>query len=192
MLAVIGILAFVKRRRRRATPIPVLSSPTYFISTASDFVDAGPLPIVTPFDPNSLEATQDPGILTGQQLLVTEDPEAEIVALHPQSSTPPTVLPRSQPVALIPAGVTSKEIARFHGEALGSQHPHDRSTSNESRSASSPNTVTESPSEATSTSNTRRLHTEVESLVRREMERLRTEGLVLEAPPGYTSTEGDR
>ena len=190
MLTAIGIVAFVKRRRRRATPRPVLSSPTYFVSTVSDFVDAGPLPIVTPFDPNSLEATQDPGISTGQQLLVTEDPEAEIVALHPASSTPPTVLPRLQPVAPILAGVTSKEIARLHEDALGSQQPHDRSTSNESRSASSPNTVTESPSGATSSSNTRRLHTEVESLVRREMERLRTEGLVVEAPPSYT--EGDR
>ena len=190
MLAVIGIVAFVKRRRRRATPIPVLSSPTYFVSTVSDFVDAGPLPIVTPFDPDSLEATQDQGTSTGQQLLGTEDPEAEMVAPHLPSSTPPTVLPRSQPVAPIPAGATSKEVARLRGEALGSQHPHDRSTSNESRSASSPNTVTESPSGATSSSSTRRIHTEVESLVRREMERLRAEGLVPAAPPSYTS--GDR
>jgi hypothetical protein len=180
ILAVIGTVAFVRLRRRRARP-----------RFSTDLVDAGPLASVTPFDPNSFEATQDSGISTGQQPLVTEDPDAEMVALRLlslSSTPPPAILPRSRPVAPIPAGLTSKEIARLRAEALSSQQSHNQLTSNLSRSTSSPNTVTESSSGATSSNN--RLHTEVESLVRQEMERLRTQGLVLEAPPSYT--EGDR
>jgi hypothetical protein len=165
-----------------------------FAPLALKFVkrSAGPLANVTPFNPNSFEATQDSGVSTDQRSFVTEDPEAEMVALHllSLSSTPPTVLPRSRPVAPIPTGLTSKEIARLRAEALSSQQPQNRSTSDLSRSTSSPNTVTESSSRATPSYNDQRLHTEVESLVRREMERLRTQGLVLEAPPSYT--EGDR
>jgi hypothetical protein len=185
ILAVIGIAVFVQLRRRRARPRRILS-------VSTDFVGAGPLTNVTPFDPNSFEATQDSGISTDDQPLVTEDPEAEMVALRliSLSSTPPAVLPRSRPVAPIPAGITGKEIARLRAEVLSSQQSHNHSTSNSSRSTSSPNTVTESSSGATSSYNPRRLHTEVESLVRQEMERLRTQGLVLEAPPSYT--EGDR
>ena len=158
------------------------------MSFSTDSVDGGPLENVTPFDPNSFEATQDSGISTDQRPLGTEDPE--MVALHHLSPTPPVVLPRSRPVAPIPPGLTGKEIARLRAEALSSQQSDNRSTSNVSQSTSSPNTVTDSSSGATSSYNTRRLHTEVESLVRQEMERLRTEGLVLEAPPSYT--EGDR
>ena len=51
--------------------------------------------------------------------------------------------------------------------------------------SSSANVVTE-PGEA---NDTQRLHSEVESL-RREMERLRAQGLIIEAPPSYT--DGDR
>ncbi|KAI0278710.1 hypothetical protein BGY98DRAFT_1186437 [Russula aff. rugulosa BPL654] len=172
ILVVIGIFAFVQFQRRRARTRR-----------------SGLLAKVTPFDPNSFEATQNSGVSTDQLPLGTEDPEAEIIPLHLLSSTPPTVLPRSRPVAPIPAGLTSKEIARLRAEALGSQQSHNRSTSNVSRSASSPITVTESSSGAAS-SYRRLVHTEVESLVRQEMERIRTEGLVLEAPPSYT--EGDR
>jgi hypothetical protein len=183
ILAVAGIAAFVQLRRRRARPRPTI------LPFKADFEDAGPLTNVTPFDPNSFEATEDSGISTDQLPLVNEDPEAEMVALHLLSSTPPAALPRSRPVAPIPAGLTSKEIARIRAETLtSSQQSPDRSTSNLSRSTSSPNTVTESSSGGTSSHN--RLHTEVESLVRREMDRLRTQGLVLEAPPSYT--EGDR
>ncbi|KAF8497610.1 hypothetical protein F5888DRAFT_302104 [Russula emetica] len=185
ILAVIGIVAFVhlRRTRRRARPTTILSFST-------NFVGAGPLGNVTPFDPNSFEATQDSGISTDQRPLVTEDPEAEMVALRLLSLAPPTVLPRSRPVAPIPTGLTGKEIARLRAEALSSQQSHNASTSNLSRSTSSPNTVTESSSGTTSSINPQRLHTEVESLVRREMDRLRTQGLVLDAPPSYT--EGGR
>jgi hypothetical protein len=182
---VIGIVVFVQRRRKRARRRRIFSFST-------DFVDAGPLTNVTPFDPNSFEATQDSGDSTDQRSFVTEDPDAEMVALQllSLSSTPPAVLPRSRTVAPIPVGLTSKEIARLRAEALSSQQSHNHSTSNLSRSTSSPNPVTETSSGATSSHNNRRLHTEVESLVRREMERLRTQGLVLEAPPSYT--EGGR
>jgi hypothetical protein len=174
---VIAVVAFVQLRRRRAR-----SRPKSFSS------GSGPLANVTPFDPNSFETTQDSGISTDLGPLGNEDPEAEMVALQPLSSIPPSVPPRLPPVAPIPPGLTGKEIARLRAEALISQQSHNRSTSNVSRSASNPNTVTESSSGATSSY--RRLHTEVESLVRQEMARLRTEGLVLEAPPSYT--EGDR
>jgi hypothetical protein len=142
---------------------------------------------MSPFDPNTLDANQDSGISAEQQPLGIGDPESEMVALHHLSSTPPTVLQRLGPVTPIPASLTDKEIARLRTEALGSHQFHNRSTPNASQSMSSPNIVTESPSGATSSYNPRRLHTEVESLVRQEMERLRTtEGLVPEAPPSYT------
>lgn len=160
------------------------------LSYSTDSLDVGPLANVTPFDPDSFVATQDSVISTDQQSLGIEDPEAEMVALHILSSTPPAALPRSRPVVPIPTGLTDKEIARLRAEALSSQQSHNRSTSNVSRSTSSPNTVTGSSNGATSSYNTRRLHTEVESLVRQEMQRLRTQGLVLEAPPSYT--EGGR
>jgi len=164
---------------------------------STDSVDAGrverpgphPQMIVAPFDPNSLDANQDSAISAKQLPLGVGDPEADIETPHRLSSTP-TVLPRPEPVAPIPAGLPSKEIARLHADAVGSQQPHDPSTSNVSRSMSFPNTVTESPSGATPSYNNRRLHTEVESLVRREMERLRIEGLVPEAPPGYMEGDG--
>lgn len=184
ILAVIGISAFVQLRRRRARPRSTIMP---FIP---DFEDAGSPTNVTPFDPDSFVATDHSGISTDQQPLVTEDPSAEMVALHLLSSAPPATVPRSRPVVPIPAGLTSKEIARIRAEALSlQQSPTDtNSTSNLSPSTTSPNTATESSSGGASSYN--RLHTEVESLVRQEMNRLRTQGLVLEAPPSYT--EGDR
>ncbi len=179
ILAVIGVVAFVQRRRPRS-----------ILSFSTHFAGAGPLPKVTPFDPYPFETAQASGISTDQQPFVVEDPEAEMIPLHYLSSSPPAVLPRSRPVVPIPAGLSSKEIARLRAEALNSQESHDRSTSDSSRSTSSPNMVTGSSSGAISSYNPQRLHTEVESLVRQEMERLRTEGLMLEAPPSYT--EGGR
>jgi hypothetical protein len=176
IFAVIGIAAFVQRRRRRRW-----NRPRSILSTSSDSLDdgTGTRAIVTPFNPSPSEATQDSGIWAEQQPLVSENAGAEMVALHGLSSTPPISLPRSRPVAPNPAGVSSKEIARLRAEALSSQASHNRSTSNVSQSASSG---------AASSYDPQRLHSEVESL-RREMERLRTE-VVVEAPPSYT--EGDR
>ncbi|KAF8497612.1 hypothetical protein F5888DRAFT_1923669 [Russula emetica] len=158
ILAVIGIVTFVQRRRRRKPKQkrnrarPILSFPT-------DSIQAGP---VTPFDPNVPEATQDAGIMT-----------------------------EGQPaVATVPVGLSDKELARLRAEVLTSQQPDNPqdSTSNVSRPTFSPVAVAETGGEALPY-DTRRLHSEVESL-RREMERLRAEGLVNAVPPSYTEGGG--
>jgi hypothetical protein len=118
-----------------------------------------------------------------QQPLVSEEAGAEMVALHGLSPS----VPRSGPVAPLIAGLSSKEVARLRAEALSPQASHNRSTSNGQITPSS--SAGTEPSGAASSYDPQRLHSEVESL-RREMERLRTEGLVVEAPPSYT--EGDR
>jgi hypothetical protein len=153
-------------------------------------VDLGPQLMVTPFDPNSSEATQDSEISAEQQPLVIGDPEAEMVALQQLSSSPPALLPLSRPVAPVPVSLSDKELARLRTEALSYPQPRHLgvSTSNVSQSMSSPNAITES-GEAMSPYDTRRLHSEVESL-RREMERLRAEGLVTAAPPSYSEGDG--
>jgi hypothetical protein len=194
IFAWIGIALF-RSRRRRARPRSILS----FSTADSNSIEADPQAMVTPFDPNSYsfeEVTQGSRNSTRteqQPLIATEDPEGEMVALHRLSSGPaPAALPRSRPVAPVPAGLSSKEMARLREGALtsGSQlQSRNPSTPNVSQSTSSPaNAVTES-GEANSPFDTRRLHSEVESL-RREMERLRAEGMIIEAPPSYT--EGDR
>jgi len=182
IFAVISITAFVRRRRRRARPRSILSLST-------DFREPGPELIVTPFDPYSYEALQDSRIFEEQQLLVTEGPETETVALHRLSSTQLAALPRPQPGTPVPVGLTDKEIARLRAEGLNSQQSRalEASSSNEDQSTSSPNTVPESREVPY---DPRRLHSEVESLVRREMERLHVEGLVIGAPPSYAT--GDR
>jgi hypothetical protein len=85
-------------------------------------------------------------------------------------------------------------MARLRAEALASGSPrrsHNDSSPyvSHSESRSDPeNGVTEA-GEVTSPLEAQRLQSEVESL-RWEMERLRAEGLITEAPPSYT--EGDR
>jgi hypothetical protein len=181
--AVIGTAVFVQRRRarRRARHRSILSGS----------MEDGSQMMATPFNPIPSDATLGSGTWTEQQPLVPEDHNAEMVALHRLSSSPPTALARLRPVAPIPAGLSSKEIARIRAEALSPQHSHNysNSTSNVSQTTSPPETSTDSSGVTTSSYDPRRLHSEVESL-RREMERLRTEGLVPEAPPSYT--EGGR
>lgn len=187
-------------RRRRAGPQSILS----FSTADSNFLEADPHAIATPFDPNSysLEATltQDSrnSTRTEQRPLITvEGPEGEMIALHRLSSgSTPAALPRSRPVAPgVPPGLSGKELARLRAGALASgsqQEHHSPSTPNMSQSTSRSslaNAVAESGDEANPPVDTRRLHSEVESL-RREMERLRAEGVIVEAPPSYT--EGDR
>lgn len=128
--------------------------------------------------------------------MTTDGPEGEMVALHhlSRTSTPPNVLTRSRPAAPVPAGLSRKEVARLRAEALAGSSPqqsHNGSSPNvsQSESTSSPENAVTRSGEATSSFDTRRLHSEVESL-RREMERLRAEGVIMESPPGYT--EGDR
>lgn len=178
--SVIGIVLFVQRRRRRRKPISMIF----------DSAEDGPEVLVTPFKPFPSETVLDSGSGVEQPLLVPEVPDTEIVALHDLSYMPPAVFPRSRPVAPVPNGVSDKEIARLRAEALSSQQSHNRSTSNVSQSTYSRIDGSGSRGAASSYDpQTQRLQTEVESL-RREMDQLRTEGLVIGAPPSYT--EGDR
>jgi hypothetical protein len=111
-----------------------------------------------------------------------------------QTSSPPTVHARSRPSAPVPAGLSKKEVARLRAEALArGSHRRSRNglspnVSHSESTSSSANAVTGS-GEANSSLDTRRLHSEVESL-RREMERFRAEGAIIEAPPGYTEDGG--
>ena len=197
IFALIGISFFVQRRwgRRRARPRSILS----FSTADSSSFEADPHVIVTPFDPNSYsseEITQSSSRAEQRPLIAAEGPEGEMVALHrlSQTSIPPTVHARSRPMAPIPAGLSSKEVARLRAEVLAGGSPgqsHNGSSPNVSHSESmtSPENGVAESGEVTSPLDTRRLQSEVESL-RQEMERLRAEGVIIEAPPSYT--EGDR
>jgi hypothetical protein len=182
VFAVISITTFVKRQRRRGRPRSILTFST-------DFREAGPELIVTPFDPYSYEVVaQDSGILAEQQSFVSEEQEAETVALHRLSSTPLTAFPLPQPGTPVPVGLSDKEIARLRAEGFNSQQPHNfgASSSNMLESTPSPDAVPESRE---APFDPRTLHSEIGSLVRQELERLHAEGLVVVAPPSYR--EGD-
>ncbi len=184
IFAVVGIITFLRRRRRRSRPRSILTFST-------DSREAGPEPIVTPFDPFYYETMRDSGIVAEQQPLVTEEAEADMVALHHLSSTPPTGLPLLQPRASVPIGLSDKEIARLRAEGFNSQQTHNLGASasdvSQYTGMSFPNAVTESRE---APYDPQRLHSEVESLVRREMERLHAEGLGVGAPPSYTEGDG--
>jgi hypothetical protein len=178
-LAVIGIVILVQRRRGWR-----LSNPRSIFST--DSVDSGPQIIVSPFDPNfSFDTNRYSGTSAEQQPLVIGDPEAEMVSPHRLSSSPSAVLPRQ--VAPVPVGLSDKEIARLRAETLSSpQALNFRASALQMSQPTSPlNAVTRS---GESQYDTRRLHTEFESL-RREVEQLRAEGLIA-APPGYVEGDG--
>ena len=171
IFAVIGIVTFVQRRRRRRR------SPEY----------TGPQMIVTPFDLNYFNANQDSEISAEQQPLVIGDPEAEVVAQHRLSSSPPAVLPLLGQVAPVP-GLSDKEIAQLRAEALSSPKRHKFRVS--ALKASQPTTLLHAVTESEqSPYDNRRLHSEFESL-RREVEQLRSEGLVDAAPPRYAEGDG--
>lgn len=147
--------------------------------------------IVTPFYRDFPDATQGTRITTEQQPFVTEGPGAETVALRRLPFSPPT-LPMSRPVAPVAAGLSDKELALLRAGALTSQQPDNPRdlTSDMPWSPFSPTAVAETGGESEALpSDTRRLHSEVESL-RREMERLRAEGLAIAAPPSYTEGNG--
>ena len=159
---VIGAILFVRRRRRlsrRKSAVSIFST---------SFEEGGPSVTVTPFNLSTLDTTQQ-----------GSDPWTEQQQLR-LSSTPAPALPRSRPVASVPPGLSSKELARLRTEA---QQTYTQHSSDTTQSSSTP-TVFTAQSGATSPSDTRRLESEVESL-RREMLQLRTERL--EPPPSYTS-----
>lgn len=155
--AVIGIVTFVLRR----------NNPT-------DFIQAVPMVMVTPFDQDFLEAAQDTGNSTDQRPLAAEEAGSET----------PIPFPISQPMSH-PVGLSAKELARLRAEVHTQQSYNSRGAT---RRVSQP---TFSPAPVAGTGGaalpyeTQRLHSEVESL-RREMERLRGGGLGITAPPSYT------
>jgi hypothetical protein len=183
---VIGIVTFIQHRRKQRR-----SRPSSILSPSNVYWDAGSQTILTPFNPDSLEPTQGLGILVEQQPLVSENTETEMVTPHHLSSLSPSHLPLSRPGTPVFVGLSGKEIMHLHAENLRSQQSHNHSTSNETRARFSPNVDTESGG-ATSPYDTRRLHSDVESLRReigrlQEIERHRAEGLITSAPPSYTA-----
>ena len=208
ILIVIGVVTFVRRRRRLDKRKSIGSS------ISSSLIEAGAQ--VTPYYIAPPEVTQrDLGSwMTGPQPQ-SEPLEAETVPdIHSSSShslpLPPAVVPapvglsskelaqlrtdvlvRSQnnlplPPAVVPApvGLSSKELAQLRTDALV------RSQNNLASSGSSssqpnpalPVTTIRRTATAVTSSNTRQLQSEVEDL-RREMQLLRAERF--EAPPSY-------
>jgi hypothetical protein len=175
VLVVIGVVVLVVRRRRGLS-----RRKSGRLSFSSSFIEAGPPATVTPFNPTVLEIThQASDSLMEQHELLFEHPDGSTASdPHTLSSMPAPVLPRSQSVTPVPTSLSSKELARLRTEAL-TQPPSDPSPIQPS---SSPTVVSERTG-AISSSDTRRLQSEVESL-RREMRQLRTERF--EPPPSYT------
>ena len=118
--------------------------------------------VLTPFNLNSSGATLDPGI--SEELL------------------PQFLIRDSRAV-----GLSDKEIVRLRAEALNSPQPR-VSALNISQPTSSPNAIQVTES-GELPYDTRRLHSEFETL-RWEVERLRADGLVVTAPPGYAEGDG--
>ena len=93
-------------------------------------------------------------------------------------------IPLPQPETPVPVGLSDKEIARLR-VANSQQAPNFGVSPSESSSdvLLQPTSSSE-PREAPI--DPRRLHSEVEYRVRQEMDRLRAQGLVIEAPPSYS------
>jgi hypothetical protein len=183
VLIAFGTVVFLWRRRRlrRRKSIQSISS--------SSFMDGGLSATITPFDSIPLYPThQGSDSWMERQQLLSESMDTEAAPdPHILSSAPAPVLPRSRPVEPVPPGLSDKQLARIRTEALNSQTTHSQRSSSPSSSSQGPTVVTVTErSGARSSSETRRLQSEVE-LLRREMQELRTERF--EAPPSYT--EGD-
>ena len=181
VLVVIAAIAFVRRRRRLRRRKSVQSS------ILGSFVGVGPPATITPFDPICLDATShgSDSRTEGQELLSIHPDAGSALDSYSLSSTstPAMVIPLSQPVAPVPTGLSSKELARLRTEALSSQNTVSPQSPDTPQPSSPPTAVTEQ-SGAIQSSEAQRLQSEVESL-RREMQRILTERL--ESPPSYTS-----
>jgi len=159
-------------------------------------VGVGPPGTITPFNPYHLQVdatSHGPDPWAERQELLSVHPDARsALDSHSLSSprTPALMPPPSQPVAPVPTGLSSKELARLRTEALSSQKYRDSFSSViEYASVLVPSRLL-SPSRAVR-SGYRRLRDYTRKLksLRREMQQLRTERF--EAPPGYTSGLGD-
>ncbi|KAI0290746.1 hypothetical protein B0F90DRAFT_1652294 [Multifurca ochricompacta] len=178
LFLVTGAIAFVWRRRRRNMSKSVRSS------FSSVVTEAGQQMAVTPFNPSLPEATQL-NAMSWTERQSGPFQEATTFQVGNTNDPSPTSLPLHPTLPSVPIGLSGKELARLRTEALRSQRTHSRSASNTPQPNSSP-TVTTEGSVGTSSSETRRLQSEVESL-RREMQRLREERH--EAPPSYMEDE---
>ncbi len=169
-LLVIGAIALVVLRRRRR----VRRRKSFASSFERDVVEPDLSLVVTPFDPSHAEEAE-----TNWQRQWT-GPEA-----IPLTSTPLDSSPRAVPV---PVGWSSKDLARLREEKLHSSSSSiDRLLSGPNTSItaipeSGPSTSLTATPDVTSSSEARRLQSEVDSL-RLEMQQLRTERF--EAPPLY-------
>ncbi|KAH9022174.1 hypothetical protein EDB85DRAFT_1871496 [Lactarius pseudohatsudake] len=170
-LLAIGAAVLVGRRRSRR-PKSIGSS------FETDVVRPDLPMIVTPFNPTLVGATEpETGSPTNWQQRSTEPVELEVVPLAhaPNPSDSPVPSPR---VVSVPAGLSSKELARLRRDNSHAQPP-DPLPSGPSSPAITEQAVASSSSEA------RRLQSEVEAL-RREMQQLRVDTVErFEAPPGY-------
>ena len=129
---------------------------------------------LTPFNPTLTGTTElEAGSHTNLQQQWTEPVESETVPWAHTSTTSDSSAPSSRVVPL-PAGLSSKELARLRED-------HSRSQSTDAL-LPGPLSATTELSADTSSSEARRLQSEVESL-RREMQELRAERF--EAPPLY-------
>jgi hypothetical protein len=177
LFSVIGVVTFVRRRRRRSIRNSIGAS------SSTSLIGIEPQVTVTPFymaPPETME--RDPeSWMTG--------PQSQSMSLGSYddagasgSSSAPAPLPLSVP-PMVP-GLSSKELARLRAEALARSSNQSHSESSGSGSVTAPTRQRSMASQA----DARGLRSEVENL-RREMDRLREERL--EAPPSYASQVGD-
>ncbi|KAH9063198.1 hypothetical protein EDB87DRAFT_1681625 [Lactarius vividus] len=167
LILVVGAIALIRRRQRQDT---FGKSPR--TSFSGSLMNVGPHMTVTPFIPT--HAGAEP-LEAGSQFGTSSDGPSSM------SASP---LPPLQGVALIPVGLTSKELARMRSAAIRSPLAGHARTSSSGSQPAYPSTIstTERSSTATPTPETRRLQSEVE-ILRREMQELRAERF--EAPPSY-------
>jgi len=167
VLLVIGAAVFVRRRKSaRAKPL-------------IPFVERSSQSTITPFNPSPLDTTQQgPYSWVEQQRLLPEHPDGR-VASDPRSPSPMSspALPRSRPVAPVPPGLSSKELARLRTEALQTYVQQ----SSDTTQSSSTLAVSTTQNGAASSSETRRLQSEVDML--------RLHIVRFEPPPSYTSRD---
>jgi len=167
VLLVIGATVFVRRRKSAWSKISI------------PLVGGGSPATITPFNPNPLDTTQQgPHSWVEQQQLLPEhsDGRTDSDTRSPSSTSAPT-LPRSRPVAPVPPGLSSKELARLRTEARQT-YVQQSSDTTQSSSTLAVNTAQDG---ATSSSDTRRLQSEVDML--------RLHIVRFEPPPSYTSRD---
>ena len=169
VLAIGAITLVVRRRRRRSRRRRSLFK--------RDVVDSG-LPVtVTPLKPTPTGAAEpETAPQTNWQQPRTEAVEPEIVPLVHALTPLDLPMPSSFPV-----GLSGKELARLRAESS-----HSPLTSPDALPSGPLLTATTERNADTSSSEARRLQSEVESL-RREMQQIRAE--IFESPPGYEAYE---